>query len=349
MTNPLRVLFLGGTGIISSACSRRAVEMGIDLTVLNRGSSTVRPLPAEARTLRADVRNPEQMRTALRGKDFDVVVDWIAFTPDHIRADIDLFAGRTGQFVFISSASAYQTPPRGLPILESTPLRNPAWQYSRDKIACEDELLRAYREDGCPATIVRPSHTYDRTSPPFQGGWTVVDRMRRGKEVLVHGDGSSLWVLTHSTDFAKGFVGLLGAHRAVGESFHITSDETLSWDRIHSVLAAAAGVKARLVHVPSDNIAVADPEWGASLLGDKTHSVMFDNTKLRTVVPEFVATIPFDRGAREIVDWYDADERRRTIDRRLDTIMDQLIDAYRPHPTVTPSVSPDPAVRRGGT
>ncbi len=331
MTNPLRVLFVGGTGVISSACSRRAVEIGIDLTVLNRGSSTVRSLPAGVRTLRADVRKPEQMRSALEGKDFDVVVDWLAFTPDHIRADIDLFAGRTGQFVFISSASAYQTPPGRLPILESTPLRNPVWQYSQDKIACEDELVRAYREDGFPATIVRPSHTYDRTSLPFQGGWTVVDRMRRGKEVVVHGDGSSLWVLTHSTDFAKGFVGLLGTHGAVGESFHITSDETLSWDRIHHLVAAAAGVEARLVHVPSDNIAAVDAEWGASLLGDKTHSVIFDNTKLRTVVPEFMATIPFARGAREIVDWYDAHESRRTTDRRLDTTMDELIEAYRPH------------------
>src|SRR3954447_19090465 len=227
----LKVLFIGGTGVISSACSDLAVDRGIDLYVLNRGASSQRPLPAKAHLLQGDIRDAASARAALDGLDFDVVVDWVAFTPEHVQADIDLFAGRTRQYVFISSASAYQTPPTLLPVRESTPLRNPAWRYSQEKIACEDLLVRAYRETGFPMTIVRPSHTYDRTLVPCDGGWTVIDRMRRGKEVVVHGDGTSLWTLTHHVDFAKGFVGLLGLPQAIGDSFHITSDEVLTWNQ----------------------------------------------------------------------------------------------------------------------
>jgi nucleoside-diphosphate-sugar epimerase len=325
----LRVLFVGGSGIISSACSELAVARGLDLYVLNRGQSHNRPLPAEATVLHGDIRDPLSVTKAIDGLDFDVVVDWVAFTPEHVRADIDLFTGRTKQYVFISSASAYQTPPTRLPVLESTPLSNPFWQYSRDKIACEELLTRAYRADGFPATIVRPSHTYDRTSVPFDGGWTVVDRMRRGKEILVHGDGTSLWTLTHHTDFALGFVGLLGHPRTIGDAFHITSDDVLSWNQIAEALAAAAGVEARIVHVPSDAIAAADPEWGAGLLGDKAHSMIFDNAKLRSVVPDYRATIPFERGAREIVGWHDEDPARQRVDARLDALMDRLIETYR--------------------
>jgi nucleoside-diphosphate-sugar epimerase len=322
------VLFIGGSGVISSACSWLAVEQGIELFVLNRGSSRLRPLPEQATVLRGDVRDPASVRRALGDRSFDAVVDWVAFTPEHVRSDIDLFRGRTTQYVFISSASAYQTPPARQPVLESTPLRNPFWAYSRGKIACEEVLAAAYRDEGFPATIVRPSHTYDKTLVPFDGGWTALGRMRQGKPVVVHGDGTSLWTLTHHRDFAQGFVPLLGHPRTVGEAFHITSDDVLTWNQIAETLAAAAGVTARIVHVPSDAIASADPEWGAGLLGDKAHSMVFDNSKLRSVVPGYRATIPFEQGAREIVAWYDADAARQVVDARLDAVMDKLIKNY---------------------
>jgi nucleoside-diphosphate-sugar epimerase len=326
----LKVLFIGGSGIISSACSRLAVDRGVELFVLNRGdSSRIRPLPPETTVLHGDVRDPGSVRQALGTLEFDAVVDWVAFTPEHVRADIEVFRGRTGQYVFISSASAYQTPPARLPIVESMPLRNPFWQYSRDKIACEELLLAAYREEGFPATVVRPSHTYDRTLVPFDGGWTVLGRMRQGKPVVVHGDGTSLWTLTHHVDFARGFVPLLGHPRTVGDVFHVTSDDVLTWNQIAETLAAAAGCRAEIVHVPSDAIAAADPQWGAGLLGDKTHSMVFDNTKLRRVVPDFVATIPFEQGAREIVAWHDGDPSRQVTDTRLDAVMDRLVETYR--------------------
>jgi nucleoside-diphosphate-sugar epimerase len=326
----LRVLFIGGSGVISSACSQLAVERGIELSVLNRGRSARRPLPAQVSVLRGDVRDPVSVRAALGDRDFDTVVDWVAFTPGHVQADLDLFRGRTGQYVFISSASAYQTPPARLPVLESTPLRNAFWAYSRDKIACEDLLVAAYRDEGFPATVVRPSHTYDKTLVPFEGGWTILGRMRQGKPIVVHGDGTSLWTLTHHLDFARGFVPLLGHQAAIGEAFHITSDDVLTWNQIAGTLAAAAGVTADIVHVPSDLIAAADPEWGASLLGDKAHSMVFDNSKLRRVVPGYRAVIPFWQGAREIVGWYDEDPSRQQADPRIDAAMDKLIDAYRP-------------------
>jgi nucleoside-diphosphate-sugar epimerase len=326
----VRVLFIGGSGIISSACSRLAAERDIDLFVLNRGLSQDRPLPAVVTVLRGDIRDPASVRAALGDREFDAVVDWVAFTPEHVRADIGLFHGRTGQYVFISSASAYQTPPARLPILESTPLRNPFLQYSRDKIACEELLREAYREEGFPATIVRPSHTYDKTAVPFEGGWTVLGRMLEGKPVVVHGDGTSLWTLTHHRDFAAGFVPLLGHPRTIGDVFHITSDDVLTWDQIAHTLAASLGVSAGIVHVPSDAIAAADPEWGAGLLGDKSHSLVFDNAKLRSVVPGYRAAIPFEHGAREIVAWYGEDPARQRIDARADAVMDKLIETYRP-------------------
>lgn len=325
----LTVLFIGGSGIISSASTALAVQRGLDVTVLNRGSTSSRPVPADAEQLVADVRDPASVRAALGDREFDAVVDWVAFTPEHVRSDLDLFTGRTGQYVFISSASAYQTPPSRLPIRESTPLRNPQWQYSRDKIACEDVLTRAYREDGVPVTVVRPSHTYDRTLVPFDAGWTFVDRMRRGAEVVVHGDGSSLWTLTHHSDFARGFVPLLGHPRALGEAFHITTDDALTWDQVAHALATAAGVEARIVHVPSDVIAATDPEWGAGLLGDKTHSAVFDNTKIRQIAPDFVCRVPFEQGAREIVAWYDEDPARRQVDPHHDRLMDELVQRWR--------------------
>jgi nucleoside-diphosphate-sugar epimerase len=323
----LKVLFLGGTGIISSACSRRAVATGVDLTILNRGTTTMRAVPKGAEVVHADIRDPESVRAAVGDRTFDVVANFMAFTPEHVQTDIDLFRGRLGQYVFISSASAYQTPPARLPIVESTPLRNPHWQYSRNKIACEELLVAAYRADGFPATIVRPSHTYDATSVPLLGGWTDIERMRRGQPVVVQGDGTSLWTLTHHDDFAKAFVGLLGHPQAIGDSFQITSDEVLTWNQIYEIMADAAGVQATLVHVTSDTIAAHDAELGAGLLGDRTHSVIFDNTKVKSLVPDYVAAIPFVTGAREIVDWYDADANRRTVDAELDALFDKLIAA----------------------
>ncbi|MGH3263040.1 MAG: NAD-dependent epimerase/dehydratase family protein [Trebonia sp.] len=325
----VRVLFIGGTGVISSACAREAAAAGdIELFVLNRGRSATRCLPPGVTELRADAREPEAVRKALAGLDFDCVVDFVAFTTGHVRADLDLLRGRTGQYVFISTASAYQKPPSRLPVTESTPLRNPYWQYSRDKIACEDLLIEAYRDHGFPATIIRPSHTYDATKTVLSGGWTSLARMLAGKPVIVHGDGTSLWTVTHNTDFARAFVPLLGHPRTLGEAFHITSDDVLTWDQIAHALGAALGVTPRLAHVPSDVIAAHDPEWGAGLLGDKAHSMVFDNAKVRSVVPGWRAVVPFERGAREIAAWHRADPARQVVDDKLDALMDKLAAQY---------------------
>jgi nucleoside-diphosphate-sugar epimerase len=326
----MKVLFIGGTGIISSACSQLAVERGIDLYLLNRGQTSKRPVPEGAEVLIGDIRNPATVAEALGDMTFDAVVDWIVFTPDQVETDLELFRGRTEQYVFISSASAYHKPVRSLPITESTPLHNPYWQYSRDKIACEERLLRAYRQEDFPVTIVRPSHTYDKTLLPFRGRYTVVDRMRKGKPVVVHGDGASLWVLTHHRDFAKGFVGLLGNPRTLGEAYHITSDEALTWDQIFRIVGRAAGVdEIDIVHVPSEVINAYDAGWGAGLLGDKTYSVIFDNTKVKRMVPGYEATIPFVQGAEEIINWFDADSARQEIDDDWNMLLDKLVAAQR--------------------
>ncbi len=324
----LRALFIGGTGTISSACVERAVKKGFDVTILNRGASTSLPPHPDARPINADIRDAEAVREALGRQTFDVVVDFVAYLPEHVRTDLALFAGNTGQYVFISSASAYQTPPARLPIVESTPLRNPEWQYSRDKIACEDELVRAYRETGFPMTIVRPSHTYARTSVPLIGGRTALHRMRRGLPVVVQGDGTSLWTLTHHRDFAKAFVGLLGHPQAIGDSFHITSDEVLSWNQIYAMVATALGIEPRLVHVPSRVIAQVLPEFGPGLLGDKAHSLVFDNSKVKAVVPGFCANIPFAQGAREIVEWHASQPDDLDLDQDVSAAFDVLAERF---------------------
>ena len=323
----MKVLFIGGTGIISSACSKLAVQQGIDLYLMNRGQS-LRPVVDGAAVLLGDIRDPQSARAALAHHSFDAVVDWVAFTPDHIETDLDLLRGRTGQYVFISSASAYQTPPTGLPVTESTVLDNPFWQYSRNKIACEERLVQAYRAEKYPITIVRPSHTYDCTLLPMEGGYTVVDRMLRGLPVIVHGDGTSLWTLTHHSDFARGFNGLLGNSHAIGEAIHITSDEWLSWNQIFNLVAGAAGAEAKIVHVPSELIAAYDPDWGASLLGDKTHSMIFDNSKIKRLVPNFTCAIPFSRGVEEIMAWYNADPARRKVDEAFNSTCNRILAAY---------------------
>lgn len=324
-----RTLFIGGTGVISSACVARALEKGHEVTVVNRGNSALRPLPEGVEVLHADIRDPESVHAVLGERSFDVAAEFLAFTPEHIRTDFDLFEGRVGQFVFISSASAYQTPPARMPVIESTPLRNPFWQYSRDKIACEDLLVEAYRDRGFPITIVRPSHTYDRTMIPTTGHWTDLARMRRGAPVVVHGDGTSRWTITHNTDFAVAFVGLLGRPEAVGDSFHITSDEAPTWDQIYCYLAEALGVEAELVHVASETIAAALPALGPGLLGDKAHSMHFDNAKVKALVPEYEARVAFAHGAGEIVDWYLADASRQQLDPDLDAAFDRLVEHAR--------------------
>ena len=324
MTN-LRALIIGGNGIISSSVSRLAVERGFEVTVVNRGLSDTRPPLEGVRHLRGDASDAASIAAAIGNETFDVVANFRSFLPEQVSGDISLFADRTAQYLYISSASAYQKPVAHLPITESTPLRNPFWQYSRDKIASEDALVAAYRASGFPATIVRPSHTYDETLIPVEGGWTIIDRMRRGLPILVHGDGTSLWTLTHARDFAVGFVGLMGNPVAVGDVFQITSNFVYPWDAIYRMLGTAAGVEPTLVHVASQTIAAGIPDWGPGLLGDKSHSVIFDNSKLRSVVPEFDPTTTFAEGAREIVAWHDAHESRRTVDAELDAKLDAII------------------------
>jgi nucleoside-diphosphate-sugar epimerase len=323
----MKVLFVGGTGIISSACSQLALDRGLDLYLLNRGQSS-RPIPAGAQVLHGDIRDPESVKKVLENRHFDSVVDWITFTPEQAETDIQLFKGHTDQFIFISSASVYQKPLAALPITESTVLENPFWEYSRNKIACEERLVHAYRQEQFPITIVRPSHTYDKTLLPMEGGWTIMDRMIKGKPVIVHGDGTSLWTLTHHRDFAKGFVGLLGNPHAIGEAVQITSDESLTWNQIFTYCAKAVGVTPKIVHIPSDRIAQYDPAWGAGLLGDKAYTVIFDNTKIKRLVPDYCATIPFARGVVEIMDWYMADESRRKVNPVLDQLCDRIISDY---------------------
>lgn len=323
--NKMKVLFIGGTGIISSACSELAISRGIDLYHLNRGKSAEIRKVEGIKTIISDIRNFEETKQAIQGHHFDAVVDWIAFEPEHVHNDIRLFSGRTNQFVFISSASVYQTPPEKLPITENTPLNNPFWEYSRNKIACENVLKEEYLKNGFPYTIVRPSHTYDKTLIPVDGGYTVLQRMVQGLPVVVHGDGTSIWTLTHHKDFAVGLVGLLGKPAAINEAFHITSDEWFTWNSIYSMLANELGVVPHLVHVPSEIIARYDREIGDGLLGDKSHCMIFDNSKIRKLVPDFNPTIPFREGVKEIVKWHQENTMHQKPDERINNFMDKLI------------------------
>ncbi len=328
----MKVLFIGGTGIISTACSRMAIERGFELTLWTRGRSLV-PAPAGAKTISLDVNDLAAAARALANTNFDVIVDWVAYVPADIERDLRLFAGRTQQYIFISSASAYVKPPAHYLITEATPLANPYWQYSRDKITCEEQLLRAQREEGFPAVIVRPSLTYGDTLIPlamnsWEHSYTIVDRMRQGKPVIVPGDGTSLWVITHNTDFAKGFLGLFGNKQAIGQAFHITTDEVKTWDEFYRVVGAAAGVEPRLVHISSDFIVSCLPDKLGSLIGDKSHSVVFDNRKIKRFVPDFCATTKFAEGIRRTLAWFDADPKRRTIDDAANAAWDKLIAGY---------------------
>ena len=325
----MKVLFLGGTGFISTSVSRLAIERGFDLYLLNRGLRG-NGLPG-SHSLRADIHKPDEVRAALQDLRFDVVVDWIAYTPEDIERDLALFRGRVGQYIFISSASAYQKPPAHYVITESTPLCNPFWDYSRNKIACEERLMRAYREESFPVTIVRPSLTYDPNFPIAIGGWgcyTLADRLKKGRPIIVHGDGSSLWVVTHAEDFARGILGLFGNGKALGHAFHITSDEVLTWNQIYQTIAEALGVEANMVHIPSDFISRVVPRMTGSLLGDKSWSAVFDNSKIKSFVPGFHAVIPFRDGIQRTLAWFDADDRRRRIDPAVNKEMDDILSAF---------------------
>jgi nucleoside-diphosphate-sugar epimerase len=324
----MKVLFIGGTGNISTSVSKLCVERGIDLCLLNRGLRKVEI--SGTNTIVGDISNISEVSSTLKNYSWDVVVNWIAFNVNDIERDINLFQGKTKQYVFISSASIYQKPPTHPVITESTPLSNPYWEYSRNKIACEERLNKAMREENFPITIVRPSHTYDTSIPVAAGdgtGYTIVDRMKKGKKIFVHGDGTSLWTLTHSEDFAKGFVGLLGHQQAIGHAFHITSDEVLTWNQIYQAIADAVGVEAKIVHVPSEFIMKFDKSLIGNLLGDKSHSVIFDNSKIKSFVPDFKAVIPFKQGVKRTLAWFEADSSRQIIKNETNEMIDKIIGA----------------------
>jgi nucleoside-diphosphate-sugar epimerase len=330
----MKVLFIGGTGLISSACSELAVERGMDLTILNRSKSDKYAVPVGAHMLKADIHaDPTQLAAVLGDQFFDVVVDWIAFTPPDMERDISLFADKTRQFIFISSASAYQKPPAYYLITEETPLENPYWKYSRDKIACEERLMQAFRQSGFPVTIIRPSLTYGPSQLPlcvnsWEHPYTVIDRMRKGKKCIVPGDGTSLWGCTWNTDFAVGLLGLFGKSAAIGEAFHITSDEVLTWNQLYDQTFAVLGVTPDLIHIPADLLAAWDDAFTGSLIGDKINSVVFDNTKIKRFVPEFKCKVPWSEGVKRTIAWFDADPARQTIDQEADHKWDTIIAAY---------------------
>jgi len=325
----MKVLFIGGTGNISSAVSRLAVSQGIDLYHLNRGLSKLY-IPG-VKTISGDISNPASVFDELAHHHWDVVVNWIAYTEADIIRDIQLFKGKTKQYVFISSASAYQKPLTHPVITESTPLYNPFWEYSRNKIACEDKLTQAYRHEEFPMTIVRPSLTYNTVIPIAIGGfdeYTTADRILKGKKIIVHGDGKSLWTVTSADDFAIGFIGLLGNIHAIGHAFHITSDEILTWDQIYSILASAIGKQANVVHIPSELICKIESSYTGNLLGDKAESVIFDNSKIKMFVPGFKAVITFSEGIKKTLAWLDANPGKKFINPKTNEIMDRIIDSY---------------------
>ncbi|MCL9662542.1 SDR family oxidoreductase [Paenibacillus hunanensis] len=328
----MKALFIGGTGTISEAISRQLLEQGHELYLLNRGNRND-GLPEGAHVLQADIADEQKVASLIEELEFDVVADFIAFVPEQLERDYRLFAGRTKQFIFISSASAYQTPLSDYRITEGTPLANPYWEYSRNKIACEDYLMKQYREQGFPITIVRPSHTYSDRSLPLgvhgaKGSWQVARRMQQNKPIIIHGDGTSLWTLTHSEDFARGFIGLMGNIHAIGESVHITSDESVTWNQIHEVIADALGVKLNAVHVASSFLdACSSEDYRGSLLGDKANTVVFDNSKLKRLVPGFTATIRVDQGIKRVMEHVLAHPELQQKDAEFDAWCDRVIEA----------------------
>ncbi len=327
----MKALFIGGTGTISTAVSRKLLAEGHDLYLLNRGNRKVSELEG-AKWLQADINAEEdKVRKLIAEEFFDVVADFIAFTPEQLKRDFRLFQGKTAQFIFISSASAYQKPPMDYLIDEGTPLANPYWEYSRNKQACEEYLMKQYREEGFPVTIVRPSHTYDERTIPLgihgnKGSWQNVKRMLEGKPVLIHGDGTSLWTMTHNSDFAKGFVGLMGNIHAIGQAVQITSDETLTWNQIYRTVADALGVELHACHVASEFLDACSPyDFRGSLLGDKANSVVFDNRKLKRLVPGFVADKRFDQGVRESIAYVLSHPELQVEDPEYDAWCDRVV------------------------
>lgn len=327
----MRLLFVGGTGLISSACSDLALTRGHELFLLNRGLAQKYPLPRGAVLLKGDFRDDSQdIAGLIAGLHFDAVVDFIAFSAEDIERDLALFRERTDQFVFISSASAYQKPPAHFRITEETPLENPYWDYSRGKIAAEHRLMQSYVGEGFPATIVRPSLTYGPPQIPLCVGswghpWTLIDRILRGRAVVVPGDGTSLWVLTWNDDFALGLLGLLGNPAAIGQAFQITADEVLTWDQIYLEVFRALGMAPRIVHMASETIASFWPHAVGSLMGDKMYSVVFDNSKIKRLVPEFECRVPWREGLRRSLEWHRSHPQFQTIDLELDKLMEQML------------------------
>ena len=326
----MKILFIGGTGTISRSISLLLATQGHEVTLLNRGTKSDTLLPDSIRRIYADIHDEKRVSEMLSSLSFDVVCDFIAFRPEDVRRDIRLFGGRCGQFIFISSASAYQKPLSHHVITESTPLSNPYWQYSRDKIACEEILMEAYRTQSFPITLVRPSHTYAFGSVPLaihspHGVFTDLSRMLAGKPILVPGDGNSLWTVTHSDDFARGFVGLLSNPHALGEAVHITSDESLTWNQIYEIVGSALGVKPILYHIASDRLIRSKPELEGPLLGDKSHSVVFDNSKIKRLTKGFCAGIRFDQGIRISLPYLLENKNLQVFDEEWDAWEDSLI------------------------
>jgi nucleoside-diphosphate-sugar epimerase len=327
----LRVLYIGGTGTISASCVRLSVESGMDVSVLNRGrNSAGRQLPCEVSWIRADVTDADSVEAVLRDRSFDVVINFLSYDADDARRSILTFKGRAGHYVHISSASVYGKPVLQTPIVESTPTHNRFLEYARAKLRAERALLQAYADEGFPVTIVRPSHTYDDAHPPLPGDWTVVARMTRGAEIPVHGDGTSLWTLTHAEDFALGLVGLIMNPKAIGETFHITSEDVYTWDQIYTIIGTAAGVQAKLVHIPSEFFPVAAPDWPWSdlMVGDLAHSAVFDNSKIRRFVPSFIPKLTFHRSVFRMMNWREAHPNQTSADPATDAILGRLVAGY---------------------
>lgn len=327
-----KALFIGGTGTISTAITALAAQRGWELYLFNRGTREA-SVPKGVKIIKGDINDEAAAKKLLSGMRFDVVADFIVFSLEQLERDIRLFSGITDQYIFISSASAYQKPLVDPVITEDTPLVNPYWQYSRNKALCEERLLRAFREEGFPFTVVRPSHTYDERSLPIavhgkNGSYQVVDRIRRGKKVIVPGDGTSIWTVTHNSDFAKAFLGLMGNAHAVGQAFHITSDERLTWDQITQIVARALGTTAKIAHIPSDVLAKLCSDFEGSLIGDKSNSVWFDNEKIKRYAPDFVCTTPFNKGASMAVDYILSHEECQKPDPAFDEWCDAVIDKY---------------------
>lgn len=328
----MKALFIGGTGTISMAITRLAVMRGWELYLLNRGNRS-EELPEGVHVIQGDVNDEAACAKLLAGMKFDTVCDFIGFVPEQLERDYRLFAGKTKQFMYISSASAYQKPMSNYRITEGTPLVNPYWEYSRNKIACEEFLMKMYRENGFPVTIIRPSHTYDERNVPMGvhgngGSWQVIKRMMAGKPVIIHGDGTSLWTMTHNSDFAKAFVGLMGNAHALGEAFQITSDETLTWNQIYQTIADALGVELHPYYVSSKFLAsVSDYDFTGSLIGDKSNSVVFDNQKLKRAVPDFVVSVRLDQGIRNTIQNILAHPEFQNDDPEFDDWCDKVIAA----------------------